>query len=75
MQYPLNHCNYEFLKYDSSLCATDIQKVPIKTPAKTIEDGKTPHVGNLTADDLAAVIAACRDSKPFRNSDNRKFFY
>ena len=75
MQYPLMHCNYEFLKYDSFLCATAIQKIPIKTLAKTIEDGKTSHVGKLTDDDLAAVIAACRDSKLFRESDKRKFFY
>lgn len=75
MQYPLKHSNYAFLKYDSFLCATVIQKIPVDKLAETVADGKTIHVGELTADDLTAVLHACRTSRLFRESDKRRFFY
>lgn len=75
MQYPLKHSDYDFLKYDSFLCATVIQKIPISKLAETVANGKTVHVGELTEDDLAAVLQACRTSRLFRESDKRKFLY
>lgn len=48
MQYPLKHSDYAFLKYDSFLCATAIQKIPLDKLAETVAGGKTVHVGNLT---------------------------
>lgn len=75
MQYPLKHSDYNFLKYDSFLCATIIQKIPIGRLAETVADGKTVHVGELTEDDLSAVLEACRASRLFKESDKRKFFY
>lgn len=75
MQYPLKHSDYAFLKYDSFLCATAIQKIPLDKLAETVAGGKTVHVGNLTEYDLAAMLEACRTSRLFRESDKRKFFY
>lgn len=75
MQYPLKHSDYGFLKYDSFLSATAIRKIPIARLARTIADGKTCHVGQLTQEDLAAILDACRSSRLFRESDKRKFFY
>lgn len=75
MQYPLKQADYDFLKYDSFLCATAIQKIPVSKLAENVADGKATHVGELTEDDLAAVLQACRASRLFRESDKRKFFY
>lgn len=75
MQYPLKRSDYSFLKYDSFLCATVIQKIPVGKLAKTVDEGNTVHVGELTEDDLDAVLRACRASRLFRESDKRKFFY
>jgi len=75
MQYPLKHTDYGFLKYDSFLCATAIRKIPLSKLAETVTDGKTTYVGDLTDNDLAAVLEACRASQLFRGSDKRKFFY
>lgn len=75
MQYPLKRSDYDFLRYDSFLCATVIQKIPVGRLAETVANGKTVHVGKLTEDDLAAVLEACRASRLFKESDKRKFFY
>lgn len=75
MQYLLRCADYDFLKYDSFLCATVIRKIPVSKLSETVADGKTVHVGQLTEDDIAAVLQACRASRLFRESDKRKFFY
>lgn len=75
MQYPLKHADYDFLRYDSFLCATALMKIPVARLAETVTAGKTVHVGNLTADDLAAVLQTCRTSRLFRESDKRRFFH
>lgn len=75
MQYPLRKQNYDFLKHDSFLCATEIIKLPIDRLTETIVSGQTTYVGNLTEEDLTAILEACRISDLFRPSDKRKFFY
>lgn len=75
MQYPLRKQNYDFLKHDSFLCATEIIKLPIGRLTETIVSGQTTYVGNLTEEDLTAILEACRISDLFRPSDKRKFFH
>lgn len=75
MQYPLKKSDYSFLKYDSFLSATVIQKIPVNKLSSSIKSGQTTQVGNLTDDDLTAVLDACRKSELFRPSDKKKFFY
>lgn len=75
MQYPLRKQNYDFLKYDSFLSATEIIKLPVSRLTETIASGQTTFVGNLTEEDLTAILEACRTSDLFRPSDKRKFFY
>lgn len=75
MQYPLRKKDYDFLKYDSFLSATEIIKLPVSRLAETIADGQTAYAGSLTDEDLTAILEACRASDLFRPSDKRKFFY
>ena len=75
MQYLLRKKDYDFLKYDSFLSATEIIKLPVSRLAETIADGRTVYAGSLTEDDLTAILEACRTSDLFRPSDKRKFFY
>lgn len=58
MQYLLRKMDYDFLKYDSFLCATNIIKLPISRLSKTIEDGHTVFVSRLMENDLIAVLDA-----------------
>lgn len=74
MQYPLRKKFYDFLKYDSFLCATAIQKIPVARLVASMSSGQTTCIGNLTDDDLTAVLDACRQSKLFRPVDKRNFF-
>ncbi len=75
MQYVLRRQYYRFLKYDSFLCATSIQKVPVSKLTTSISSGQTIYAGELTEDDLAAVLNACRNSKLFSPAEKRKFLY
>ncbi len=74
MQYQLRRRDYSFLRYDSFLCATVIQEIPVERLAASAASGETTHVGQLTAEDLAAVLEACRASDLFSNSAKRKYF-
>lgn len=74
MQYQLRRRDYSFLRYDSFLCATVIQEIPVERLAASAASGETAHVGQLTAEDLAAVLEACRASDLFSNSTKRKYF-
>ncbi len=75
MQYPLRHLDYDFLRYDSFLCATAIRKIPISKLAQTVSDGITTYMGQLTDADLEAVLSACRASRLFSKSEKQKYFY
>lgn len=75
MQYPLRKKDYDFLKYDSFLSATEIIKLPVSRLVESIADSQTAYIGNLTEEDLTAIVEACRASDLFSASDKRKFFY
>lgn len=74
MQYPLRKKDYDFLKHDSFLSATEIIKLPISRITETMASGHTCYVGKLTEEDLTAILESCRTSDLFRPSDKRKFF-
>lgn len=75
MQYPLRKSDYEFLKYDSFLGANELQTRPIASLVKSMQDGQTSIVGQLTDEDLAVVLDACRNSELFSAKEKRQFFY
>ena len=75
MQYLLRQQDYTFLNYDSFLCATAILQIPIAEIARSIAEGRTTHVGELTEKDLSAILDLCRSSELFSRSEKQKFFY
>lgn len=75
MQYLLRHHDYDFLRYDSFLSATVIIKLPVARLARTIAEGRTSYVGDLTTEDLESILRACRESNLFRPSEKKDFFY
>lgn len=75
MQYPLCKKNYAFLRYDSFLGANEIQTRPVSTLIKSIQDGQTSIVGQLTYEDLTGVLDACRNCDLFSPKEKRQFFY
>lgn len=75
MQYQLRKKDYPFLRYDSFLGANELQTRPVSTLAKSMQDGQTSVVGQLTDEDLTAVLDACRNSDLFSAKEKRQYFY
>ena len=73
MQYQLRKRDYKFLRYDSFLGADDLLTRKVSDLVKSMQEGQTSIVGQLTADDLSAVLEACRKSNlsaPRRRKDS-----
>lgn len=75
MQYLLHKKDYDFLRYDSFLAANELQTRYISDLVRSMQDGHTSIVGQLTDEDLTAVLEACRDSELFTAKEKRQFFY
>lgn len=75
MQYQLRKKDYSFLRYDSFLGANELQTRPVSVLVKSMQDGQTSIVGQLTNEDLAAILNACRTSDLFSNKEKRQYFY
>ena len=75
MQYPLRKKDYAFLRYDSFLGANELQIRSVEILAKSMKEGQTLIVGQLTKEDLNAVLEACRSCDLFTANEKRQFFY
>lgn len=74
MQYLLRKNDYPFLRYDSFLGANELQTRPISLLTRSMQDGQTSIVGQLTEEDLTTVLEACRNSELFSPKEKRKYF-
>ncbi len=75
MQYQLRKKDYPFLRYDSFLGANELQTRPLSALVKSMQNGQTSIVGQLTDEDLAAVLDACRNCDLFSAKEKRQYFY
>lgn len=75
MQYLLRKKDYDFLRYDSFLSANELQTRSVAALGKSMQDGQTVVVGQLTDEDLLNVLEACRNSELFTAKEKRQFFY
>lgn len=65
MQYPLRSSDYEFLKYDSFLSATQIQKISIDKLAESISEKTTEIKGEMKKEHIEEVLECARKSPLF----------
>ena len=75
MQYPLKRADYDFLCYDSFLCATNIIKRPKNYITQSIQLGKSKFVGDLKENHLNDVLTMVRKSRLFSKAEKDTFFY
>lgn len=75
MQYQLKKSDYPFLRYDSFVGANELQTRTVEVLAKSIGEGQTLIIGQLTDSDLATILEACRNSDLFSPKEKRQFFY
>lgn len=74
LQYPLKHTDYDFLRYDSFLCASSLIKRHRNYIAQSILSGKTVFVGNLKEEHLDEVLKMVKESKLYSKADKERFF-
>jgi hypothetical protein len=74
MQYPLLHKDYEFLKYDSFLCASSVIERKLSDICVGILDGTTSVIGKMKEEHVSEVMEMVRASKIISDRHKRMFF-
>lgn len=75
MQYPMRKADYDFLRYDSFLCATNIITRSRKELSDSIQENRSSLVGHMKQEHLDDVLEMVRNSKLFSNIEKQRFFY
>ena len=75
LQYPLMHKDYEFLKYDSFLCASSVIERNLSDISEGIKSGTTSIIGKMKEDHVTDVVAMVRASKVISERHKRMYFY
>ena len=75
MQYPMRPCDYDFLRHDSFLCATNIITRTRKELSESIQEKRTSVVGKMQEQHINEVLELVRNSKLFSKIEKTRFFY
>ena len=75
MQYPILAQDYDFLKYDSYINATNIITRSKKELSESISAGRTSLVDSLKSKHLNDLLEKVRKSRLFSKIEKRNFFY
>ena len=75
MQYPLRKSDYGFLKYDSFLSATRIEKIPRSRIVGTIISGVTEIIGTMKRKHMEELLERARSSILFSKRQVAQFLY
>lgn len=75
LQYPLLHRDYEFLKYDTFLCASAVIERKLSDIAEGIKNGTTSIIGRLKEEHIVEVLEMVRASRVINDRHKKLFFY
>lgn len=75
MQYPLKKEDYGFLRYDSFLSATRIEKIPRSKIVDTINIGITQIIGAMKQEHMDELLEKARKSILFSKQQIKQFLY
>lgn len=75
LQYPLLHRDYEFLKYDSFLCASSVIERSVADISEGISNRTTQVIGRMKDEHIADVIEMVRASKVISKRHKKLYFY
>ena len=75
LQYPLLHRDYEFLKYDSFLCASSVIERKLSNITEGIKNRTTTVIGKMKEEHVTDVVEMVRASKVISERHKRMFFY
>ena len=74
LQYPIKVADYSFLKHDSFICASSLQRACVNDIAADFQSGEVRLVGKLLDADMAALLAKLNASKTYSAYIKRTFF-
>jgi len=75
LQYPLLHRDYEFLKYDSFLSASNVIERKLSNITEGIKNGTTMVIGKMKEEHVTDVVEMVRASKVISDRHKRMYFY
>lgn len=75
LQYPLLHRDYEFLKYDSFLSASNVIERKLSEISEGIKNGTTMMIGKMKEEHVADVVEMVRASNVISERHKKMFFY
>lgn len=75
LQYPLMHRDYDFLKYDSFLCASSVIERNLSDIAEGLKNKTTTLVGRMKEEHVADVVKMVRASKVISERHKRMYFH
>ncbi|SFP03499.1 hypothetical protein [Prevotella sp. tf2-5] len=75
MQYLLLQRDYEFLKYDSFLCASSVIERRLVDISEGIRNKTTQVIGHMKEEHITDVIKMVRESKVISERHKRLYFY
>ena len=75
LQYPMLHRDYEFLKYDSFLCASSVIERKLIDIAEGIKEGTTSIIGRMKDEHVSDVLEMVRTSKVISERHKEIYFY
>lgn len=73
MQYPLRQSDYDFLRYNSFLSATQIQRISIEKLSASIKEKTTEIIGEMKQEHIDEVLAYARKSPLFSPKEIEMF--
>lgn len=75
LQYPLLHRDYEFLKYDSFLCASNVIERRLGDITDGIRNRTTQIVGRMKEEHIQDVVEMVKASKVISERHKKQYFY
>ena len=75
LQYPLSHRDYEFLKYDSFLCASSVIERRLDDITDGIRNRTTQIVRRMKEEHIQDVVEMVRASKVISERHKKLYFY
>lgn len=75
LQYPMLHRDYEFLKYDSFLCASTVIERRLTDISEGIKDGTTTIIGKMKENHVSDVLEMVRTSRIISDRHKQMYFY
>ena len=75
LQYPLLHRDYEFLKYDSFLCASSVIERRVEDISEGISNRTTQVIGRMKVEHIEDVVRMVRESKVISERHKKRYFY